>query len=368
VHCYITGGVVLDLSVLVSEIKSLEEKGISLLGRLHVSSFAHLIMPYHREIDSWQEVMKGALSIGTTGKGIGPCYADKANRVGIQLGELLDLPSFQVHLKQVVEWKNLEVGCVFKKPLLDWKAIEKEYAEYAFFLKPYISCSAEKEIAEALDRKKKVLFEGAHGTYLDTTFGTYPYVTSSPVIAAGIAAGAGIGPSRIDHVVGVVKAYTTRVGNGPLPTELTEEESLCFLSHTEAREIATTTGRKRRMGWFDVPLVKQALRLNGADSMALMKLDVLDSLDEIKICIGYELDGTCLEVPPVLLQDWHKLKPIYEIMEGWKTSTKEVCSWRDLPERAVSYVKKLEVLCGCPLSFLSYGPERDKVIQVSRLF
>lgn len=368
VQCYVTGGVVIDPSVLIREIQDLEEQGISLKGRLSISSFAHLIMPYHRDLDLWQESLKGSLSIGTTGKGIGPCYADKANRIGIQLGELLDFSSFERHLEQVISFKNLEVKHVFQKPLIDVELIKEEYKGYASFLKPYISSTAEKEVSQALKMQKKVLFEGAHGTYLDQTFGTYPYVTSSSTIAAGVAAGAGIGPSKIDHVIGVVKAYTTRVGNGPLPTALTEEESLSFLSNAEAREVATTTGRMRRMGWFDAPLVKQALRLNGADSMALMKLDVLDSLAEIKICIGYRLEGKLIEDLPSQTKDWEKMEAVYETLPGWNQSTKEVTSYNELPEKAVKYLQRIEELCECPISILSYGPQREKTIHIGRLF
>jgi adenylosuccinate synthase len=368
VHCYITGGVVIDPAVLIREIKILEEKGISLKGRLHVSSFAHLIMPYHRDLDLWQESMKGPLSVGTTGKGIGPCYSDKANRIGIQIGEFIDFERFKKRLAEVVAFKNLEVQNVFQKAPIDLRAIQEEYLGYASFLKDYLSFNAERDIAEALHKQKKVLFEGAHGTFLDQTFGTYPYVTSSSTLAAGVLAGAGIGPSKIDHVIAVVKAFTTRVGNGPLPTALSEEESSSFLSHAEAREVATTTGRMRRMGWFDAPLVKSALRLNGADSIALMKLDVLDFLPEIKICVGYELEGKRLDSPPSLTRDWDLLKPIYEKVPGWMESTKQVTCYKDLPQKAVDYLKKIESLCDIPISLISYGPEREKTISMRRLF
>lgn len=367
-QCYIAGGVVIDPSVLVREIENLEEQGISLKGRLHISSFAHLIMPYHKDLDVWQESLKGPLSIGTTGKGIGPCYADKANRIGFQLGELTDFVSFEKRIDQIVSFKNLEIKNVFQKPSIDVEALKKEYKKYADLLEPYISSSVEKEIAEALKAKKKVLFEGAHGTYLDQTFGTYPYVTSSSTIAAGVCAGAGVGPTKIDHVIAVVKAYTTRVGNGPLPTALTSEDALLFLSNEEAREVGTTTGRLRRMGWFDAPLVKKALRLSGADSMAFMKLDVLDNLPEIKIGIGYLLNGEFITELPAQTKDWEEIEAIYEIVPGWMKSTKGVISYEELPEKAIKYLKRIEDLCECPISIISHGPQREKTIHIGKLF
>ncbi len=368
VRCCVTGGCVVDAESLISEIQGLEKQGFSLKGRLHISAFAHLIMPYHKDWDAWQEEMKGALSIGTTKKGIGPCYSDKANRIGIQVGELLDFPQFIKHLNQVISLKNKEVAHVFQKPLIDEAALLEKYKEYAAFLKPYISFTVEKEVAEAASAGKKVLLEGAHGSYLDQTFGTYPYITAASTIASGIAAGAAIGPTQIGHVVGIVKAFTTRVGHGPFPTELKETEASSFLSNEEAREIATTTKRKRRMGWFDVPLVKQSLRWNGATSMSIMKLDVLDSLAEIKICTAYRLDGKVIDCPPAMTPDWDRIEPIYETLPGWKESTKKTSSYEQLPQNAKAYLKKIETLCECPISFISYGPEREKTVQIQKVF
>ncbi|MES2199065.1 MAG: adenylosuccinate synthase [Chlamydiota bacterium] len=368
VICYITGGVVVDPASLVKEITSLEEGGISLRGRLFISSFAHVILPYHRQLDLLYEEAKGSFSVGTTGKGIGPCYADKANRIGIQLGEMLDFSECMKHVKHVVAMKNRELVNVFKQPPIDFFSIETDWKEYIDKLRPYISYTVEKEVAEAIEQNKKVLFEGAHGSYLDQTFGTYPYVTSSSTIAAGVMAGAGVGPSSIKHVVGVVKAYTTRVGNGPLPTALSKEDEGFFLNNVEAREIATTTGRKRRMGWFDAPLVRHSLGLSGVDSIAIMKLDVLDSLETIKICVGYELDGKKLKTPPAMTSDWDRIEPLYEIFQGWKQSTKEIGSYEELPLQAKEYLKRIEFLCSCPISFVSYGPEREKTFCLKSLF
>jgi adenylosuccinate synthase len=368
VRCCVAGGCVVDPESLIFEIKDLERQGFTLEGRFHLSAFAHLIMPYHKDWDLWQEEMKGAQAIGTTRKGIGPCYADKANRIGIQVGELLDMARLEEHVKQVVKLKNREVEDLFKKNPIDEELVLERFKGYASFLKPYISHSVELDIAEAIESGKKVLLEGAHGSYLDQTFGTYPYVTSASSIASGIVAGAAIGPTKVNHVLGIVKAFTTRVGHGPFPSELKDEEVTLFLNNEDAREVATTTMRKRRIGWFDAPLVRQSLRWSGTTSMAIMKLDVLDNLKEIKVCIAYRLDGKLIDVPPAMTGDWDRVEPVYEILEGWQQSTRGVTSYEDLPVKAIEYLKKIEGLCKCPISFISYGPEREKTILINRLF
>ncbi|MBX9923089.1 MAG: adenylosuccinate synthase [Rhabdochlamydiaceae bacterium] len=367
VHCYVAGGCVVDAKSLILEIQELEKQGISLLGRLHVSAFAHLIMPYHKDWDLWQEERKGHLAIGTTRKGIGPCYADKASRIGIQVGELVYPDRFREHLHQVVALKNQEIIQFGQKPPIQEKDIYEEYLKYASFLQPYISFTVEKAIVEGVDKGKKVLLEGAHGSYLDCTFGTYPYVTATSALASGIAEGAGVGPTAIDHVIGVVKAFTTRVGHGPFPTELSTEEASLFLSHEEAREVATTTKRLRRMGWFDVPLVRNSLRRNGASSMAIMKLDVLDKLAEIKVCIAYQLNGKRMDFPEMLTCDWEKLEPVYETFPGWLESTEDVSSYEKLPLKAIAYLEAIERLCNCPISLISCGPQRERTIYRSKL-
>ncbi len=368
VRCCVAGGCVVDLESLIYEMEALEKQGFSLLGRLHISAFAHLIMPYHKDWDLWQEEMKGENSIGTTRKGIGPCYADKANRIGIQVGELLNPIQLTKHLEQVLSLKNKELELFFKRPLIDLKEILKKVLQQASFLREYISFDVERDVAEAASSGKKVLLEGAHGSYLDQTFGTYPYVTSVSSIASGIAAGTALGPTQISHVLGVVKAFTTRVGHGPLPTELKEAERAFFLSNEEAREIATTTKRRRRIGWLDIPLVRQSLRWNSATSMAIMKLDVLDQLAEIKLCIAYRLDGNLIDCPPAMTSDWDRVEAVYESIPGWQESTKEVSSYEELPKNALAYLKKIEKLCQCPISFISYGPQREKTIQIHGFF
>jgi adenylosuccinate synthase len=356
--CYITGGTVLNPETLIKEIEQIEKSGIPLKKRLKISAFAHLILPYHKELDGLYEDRKGEDSIGTTRKGVGPCYADKANRLGIQIGDLLDFTAFSKRLRQVVSLKNLELINIFNKPPV-------QFQEYARKLAPYITDSAEREIADSLKSGKKVLLEGAHGSYLDLTFGTYPYVTSSSTIAAGVVAGAGVGPSQINHVLGVVKAYTTRVGEGPLPTVLQEEEAELFV---HAKEVGTTTGRMRRIGWFDAPLVLSALRLNGAHSIALTKLDVLGSLAVIKICIGYELDGNRIDMPPVRSANWERIIPVYEELPGWQQEIKDITSYEQLPLEAKNYLKRIETLCECPISLISYGPEREKILYLNSIF
>lgn len=368
VLCFVAGGTVIDPVSLVQEIQRLEEGGICLKGRLFFSSLAHMIFPYHRQLDLLYEEARGSGSVGTTGKGIGPCYADKANRVGVQLGELLDFPNCMEHVKQLITQKNRELVQVFHQSPIDFFALQEELHVCFEKLQPYISNTVEADLAQALKAKKKILFEGAHGSWLDQTFGTYPYVTSSSTLASGVAASAGVGPSAIDHVIGVVKSYTTRVGNGPLPTALSVEDEQVFLGNVEAREVATTTGRKRRMGWFDVPVVKRSLQMNGATSMALTKLDVLDTLQIIKICVGYEIEGKRVDIPPSMTKDWEKVIPIYEKFPGWQTSTKGIASYEDLPGNAKKYLAEISRLCECPISFISYGPEREKTLSLTPIF
>ncbi|MBS0603704.1 MAG: adenylosuccinate synthase [Verrucomicrobia bacterium] len=366
-QCFIMGGTVIDPKVLLEEIKGLEEKGVVLKGRLHLSPYAHVIFPFHRLIDKLSEESKGAQAIGTTGRGIGPCYADKASRCGIRICELIDPKLLESRLRFALSMKNRELQAIYNQPPLDFDAIYKEYAEYGKLLAPFVG-EPEKSVGIACRENKKVLFEGAHGTLLDITFGTYPYVTSSSTISSGVSGGAGIGASRITHTIGVVKAYTTRVGAGPLPSALTEQEQNLFLDNVTAREIGTTTGRKRRIGWFDACLVRYAACLNGMDSLALTKLDVLDNLKEIKICTGYRLRGKELDYPPPVIEDLGQVEPIYETMPGWNCSTRDIASYDLLPKEAKAYIERLCQLVSTPLSILSLGPEREKTLFIQELF
>ena len=366
-HSSIMGGTVIDPKVLLEEIRGLKEKGILLEGRLHLSPYAHVIFPYHRSLDSLSEKRKGAHAIGTTGRGIGPCYTDKASRIGIRICELIDPVLFEKRLKFVLPLKNEELQAIYLQPPLDFDAVFEEYSAYGKLLAPFVG-EPELAVSKACKKDENVLFEGAHGTLLDTTFGTYPYVTSSSTISSGVSCGAGIGASKISHTIGVVKAYTTRVGAGPLPSALSDKEKGLFLDNATAREIGTTTGRNRRMGWFDACLVRYAACLNGMDSLALTKLDVLDSLDEIKICTHYRLHGQRIDYPPPAIEDLESVEPIYETMPGWKRSTKDISSYAELPKEAKAYVERLCELVETPLSLLSIGPEREKTLFVKELF
>ena len=366
-QCFITGGTVIDPKVLLEEMAALESKGVTLKGRLHVSPYAHCIFPYHALLDKLYEENKGENKIGTTGRGIGPCYMDKAARIGIRICELIDPALLEKRLKFVLILKNQELQLLFDKEGFSFEMLYKEYNEYGKKLRPYVG-NAEIQVAQALSENKKILFEGAHGALLDGTFGTYPFVTSSYTIASGVSVGAGIGPTRIGHTIGVVKAYTTRVGSGPLPSALTIEEEQLFLDHASAREIGTTTGRKRRMGWFDACLIRFAATLSGLDSLALMKLDVLDHVGEIKICTGYRLNGEILPIPPTTIEVLEQVEPIYESLPGWKRSTKEATSLDDLPKQARHYLDRIVELIGVPLSLISVGPERHKTIMLMDFF
>lgn len=365
-QCFIAGGTVIDPKVLLEEIKGLEERGIALRGRLYISPFAHVVFPYHKTLDKLYEERKGEQAIGTTGRGIGPCYADKASRIGIRICELIEPVVLEKRLRFALSLKNQELEAIYRHPPLGFDSVFNEYAAYGQELAMYVG-DVEKNLGRACRQNKNILFEGAHGTLLDVTFGTYPFVTSSSTISSGVSGGAGIGPTRIDHTLGVVKAYTTRVGAGPLPSALTEQEKKMFLDHAIAREIGTTTGRMRRIGWFDACLVRHAACLNGMDSLALTKLDVLDSLEEIKICTGYRLRGHQLDSPPSLIEDLEQVEPIYETMSGWNASTKEISSFDQLPKEAVRYIKRICELVNTPLSILSLGPEREKTLFIQDL-
>ncbi len=366
-QCLIAGGVVIDPGSFLGEVEQLKEEGIDFEGRLWISNYAHIVFPYHKLLDKLQEKQKGSQSIGTTGKGIGPCYADRSNRIGIRLAELMRPDILKQRLQTTLFAKNQELQIIFQQEPLLLDALLDECHQLAKQLKRFVA-PVEEWIAEALKAGKKILFEGAQGTLLDNNFGSYPYVTSSSTIAAGVAAGAGIGPTKINHVLGVVKTYTTRVGEGPLPTAFTEEEQKMFVNAAKAREIGTTTGRIRRMGWFDACLVRYSARLNGLDSMALTKLDILDTLDEIKICTNYRLDGNILKSPPALIEDLARVEPIYEVLEGWRVDTSQIRSYEMLPEKAMCYLKRISELIDVPISMVSLGPDRNSTLFLQQFF
>ncbi len=360
-QCYIAAGCVIDPEVLVFELQTLQSKGVDLTNRLWISPAAHIIFPYHRKLDLLLEQKKGPRAVGTTGRGIGPCYADKANRIGIRMGELMQPELFTTLLKNALVLKNDEMVKLHEEEPLSYEEILTDYTRYAQFLAPFVT-NVEEIIDHSILKGESVLFEGAQGTFLDSSVGTYPFVTASSTIAGGICTGAGIGPSRISHTLGVLKAYTTRVGLGPLPSEISEKDQ--FLDHQNAREYGTTTRRKRRIGWFDAVLAKTSARLNGLDSIAVTKLDVFDTVDSIKICVAYEINGKRTESVPYLSEQFAEAKPIYETMKGWKMCTSKMTKYKELPKEALDYLQKLESLTGVPISMISLGPERNQTIML----
>lgn len=365
--CLIGAGTVIDPKAFLAEIQGLIDQGLKVDKRIFLSPYAHVIFPYHQILDKLWEQKKGKLAVGTTGKGIGPCYADKASRVGLRIADLISEDTLAEKLKIVLAMKNEELEKLFGHAPLSFDSLFSEYAEYGRKLKPLVA-DVERILFEAGKAGKKIVLEGAHGSLLDTAYGTYPFVTSSSTIASGICAGIGLGPSSNIQVLGILKAYFTRVGNGPFPTELSPEEYRHFPDHTAAREIGTTTGRKRRLGWFDAVLARYTCALNGASAIALTKLDILDGLSNLKICTGYRLKGKKIDFPPPLAEDMAKVEPVYEEMEGWKESTKDVQSFEDLPSQAKRYIERLSVFCGAPITLVSTGPERERTIWMQKMF
>jgi len=355
-------GVVIDLAELIKEIEELEQLGITVDNHLHISDRAQLVMPWHKTFDRLGEEQKGKNKIGTTGRGIGPAYKDKIGRSGIRVGDLLDLGHFRCRLEELVVENNLLLEHLYKsseKPF----SIEQIFAEFTTFLKklkPYI-CDSTLLINKLIEQDKNILFEGAQGTFLDVDHGTYPFVTSSNTLAGGACAGAGIGPTRITDVLGIVKAYTTRVGSGPFPTELFDEDG--DLLRSEGQEFGATTGRPRRCGWFDALLVRQAVRLNGVTGMAIMKLDVLDKFETLKIAVGYRLsDGQLSENLPRSLEN---ITPVYEEMPGWNCKTAGITDYKKLPSEMLAYLKRLSELVGAEVSIISTGPKREESIDLN---
>lgn len=357
--CVMGNGVVVNPDSLLEEIAMIEAKGMEVTGRLFISPAAHLILPYHQLLDKALEDEIAGEKIGTTGRGIGPAYADKANRTGIRIGMLTDTGNWERKISQSVATKNLILNRLYDSPGVDADAV---IASLKAFMGKVGTCI---EDAGALLRKahsggKRILLEGAQGTLLDIDFGTYPYVTSSNTTIGGAVTGLGLNPRLIDCVIGVVKAYTTRVGNGPFPTELNNELGEGIRS--VGGEFGATTGRPRRCGWFDAVVVKHSVNLNGIDGLAMMKLDVLDAMDEIRICTAYRIDGRETDQFPAFSHVLEKVEPVYLTMPGWKQSTSAVRYQEDLPLNARAYVRKIESILGVPVRVLSVGAERDATI------
>jgi adenylosuccinate synthase len=359
-ECIIGSGTVIDPKELIAELDKVEALNVS-TDNLFISQTAHVTMPYHRLIDQATEERRGNKKIGTTKRGIGPTYADKSERTGIRIIDMMDTDEFAEQLRWTIDYKNVVLEKLYDLEPLNAEEVLEEYVAYANRLRSHITDSA-LHIYNAAQQKKNILFEGAQGTLLDLDHGTYPYVTSSNPVAGGACIGSGVGPTTIDRVIGVAKAYTTRVGEGPFPTELDDEvgNMICEIG----AEFGTTTGRRRRCGWFDGVVSRYAVRINGLDCLAITKLDVLDGLDEIKVCVAYELDGErCTEMPNSARQ-FARCKPIYETMPGWKQSTEHCRTLADLPEAALDYLEFLARLTKAPIAIVSLGASRDQTIIV----
>jgi adenylosuccinate synthase len=359
----IGNGVVIDLAVLLTEIKGLKERGID-TTKLKISTNAHLITPYHRTIDKVSERFLGKSKIGTTGRGIGPAYADKINRIGIRVQDLFDPSILRQKIEAALHDKNQILIKVFNRKGITIDEVMDEYLGYAQILRPYV-VDTSLLIDQALKSGKNVLLEGSQGTLLDVDHGTYPFVTSSNPTAGGASTGSGIGPTKITRVIGILKAYTTRVGSGPFPTELFDADGEAL--RKIGGEVGVTTGRNRRCGWFDAPIARYAVRVNGLTDFFLTKLDVLTGRERIPVCVAYEIDGVRVEELPASQTDFHHAKPIYEFLPGWKENISKAKSIADLPNNAREYVKFLEKVSGAPISAIGVGPGRDETIVVRDL-
>jgi adenylosuccinate synthase len=354
----IGNGVVVDPGVLLEEMAGLRERGID-VSRLKISASAHLIMPHHRALDKVTERYLGKVRIGTTGRGIGPAYGDKMARVGIRAQDLLDPGIFRAKLELALREKNQVLTKVYNRRAIDINEVCDEYGGYAEQLAPHIADTG-LLLSNALDEGKVVLLEGSQGTLLDVDHGSYPFVTSSNPTAGGAATGSGIGPNRIARAVGIVKAYTTRVGSGPFPTELMDEqgERLRSVGH----EFGVTTGRARRCGWYDAVIVRYAVRVNGLTDLFLTKLDVLSGLEKVPVCVGYDVDGTEMNEMPMTQTGFHHARPIYHELPGWDADLSKARRREDLPSEAQAYVAFLEEQARCPISAIGVGPGRDETV------
>ncbi len=356
----IGNGVVIDPAVLLEEIRGLNERGVD-TSKLKISTNAHLITPYHRTIDKVSERFLGKSKIGTTGRGIGPAYADKINRIGIRIQDLFDPSILRQKLEGALRDKNQVLIKVFNRKGIEVDDVLNEYLGYAEILKPYVTDTS-LLLNQALDKGEVVLLEGSQGTLLDVDHGTYPFVTSSNPTAGGASTGSGIGPTKISRVIGIVKAYTTRVGSGPFPTELFDEDGEKL--RTIGGEFGVTTGRSRRTGWYDALIARYAVRVNGLTDFFLTKLDVLTGWEKIPVCVAYEIDGKRVEELPASQTDFHHAKPIYEYLPGWSEDISSAKELKDLPANARAYVKYLEEISGAPMSAIGVGPGREQTIAV----
>jgi len=365
VRCLIGNGVVLSPSALLEELDMLEQKDIPARQRIAISESCPLILPYHIALDQARERARGKNAIGTTGRGIGPTYEDKVSRRGIRLGELLEPEHFKERLREVMDYHNFALQHYFRAEPVDYQQVLEQTLAQGEQLAPLVD-----DIPGILHRLRRegrsVLFEGAQGALLDIDHGTYPFVTSSTTTAGGAASGSGVGPRHLDYILGIVKAYTTRVGAGPFPTELFDDDG----DHlgTKGHEFGATTGRKRRCGWLDTVALRRSLEINSVTGLCITKLDVLDGLEKVKICVAYELDGRRVETPPAGADRFQQCRPVYTEMPGWQESTVGLKHYAELPENARNYLKKVEELCGTPIDIVSTGPDREETIVLRHPF
>ncbi len=365
--CMIGNGVIVDPAVLISEIDQLQKQGLSVTpSRLMISERAHFIMPYHSHLDQVKEAaLTEGKKIGTTGRGIGPCYMDKVGRIGIAAGDLLDDELFREKLKVAVEEKNFLLTEKYHAKPVDFEEIYRLYQGYAEKLSPFYG-NVSVELDKARKNNHNILFEGAQGTQLDIDHGTYPFVTSSNTVAGNACNGSGFGPAYIDAVVGIMKAYTTRVGAGPFPTELFDETGEQL--QKKGFEFGATTGRKRRCGWLDAVVASDAVRLNGLTGLAITKLDVLSGQKNIKIATSYELDGKSITTMPANIKQAQNVSPVYESLEGWQEDIEKIREYDDLPIQAKDYIRRVEDLTGVPANIVSVGPDRAETLMLTNPF
>lgn len=362
--CIIGTGVVIDPKSMIEEMRNLEAQGVN-AKHLQISTRAHIVFPYHIRLDEAEEARKGSRKIGTTKNGIGPCYADKINRVGIRICDLMDKEVFAEKLKYNVEQKNMLLEKVYGVEGFDYEEMLHDYLGYAEIIRPYVS-DTNYTVQKYIHEGKNVLFEGAQASMLDLDNGTYPYVTSSHPIAGGACVGAAIGPHQMQNIFGVVKAYSTRVGEGPFPTELNNEigDNIRNIAH----EFGTVTGRPRRVGWLDARAVRYAAEINSFDYLAITRLDVLDGMKEIKVCVGYTVDGKEVKEYPADLNFLEKAQPVYETFEGWQEDISAIRDYDKLPANAKKYVEAISKLTGVPIGIVSVGPSREQTIVVKEVF
>uniref|UniRef100_A0A831T9Q1 Adenylosuccinate synthetase n=1 Tax=Thermorudis peleae TaxID=1382356 RepID=A0A831T9Q1_9BACT len=358
--CVIGAGVAVSPPDLIREIEALHERKLD-LGRLFLSDRAHVVMPYHPLLDQYEEERLGSASIGTTRRGNGPAFTDKVARRGIRVADLLEGAENELRakLELILPEKNVLLTGLYGAPPLDLEQILAQALEWGERLAPYV-VAAEALVQDALRAGKRILIEAAQGCMLDLDYGTYPYVTSTSPTAAGACQGAGVGPTQVDRIIGVFKAYTTRVGAGPFPTEL--HDATGQLLRERGMEFGTTTGRPRRTGWFDAVAARYAAQLNGMTEIALTKLDVLDALDEIPICVGYRIDGREVAVPPARTDLLERVQPVYEVLQGWRTDTSQATSIEELPAAARRYIERIEELVGLPVTMVGVGPARRQIL------